>query len=377
MLDEVGSDAAGSKSRGRVSRVLATGMAAALTALLCADPATAAASTAYGQWNMSGQSGTLTVPVAGFPSAQVSSTSSSVVVASGTSAYLNTSTPFGAEYGSSRGEPYLSLRTATGLNPSNTTLTFASPPAPGSWAFALGDVDADHVHISAIDAAGNPVSTEDLGFQGSFNYCNGSPLPSTCGGSTSNDLPRWDAGTSTLIGSSRDTSGASGWLKPRVPIRSVTLRFEVQSGIPLYQLWVAAQATESTPPSPPPTQPPVVDPGGTPVEIVIPTVIDRDRPVHIITPPQHGTISHLPNGNLLYTPNKGFVGTDRFKYRGRTRGGRIVIETVTVEVGPTLADTGTGGALWLLMISGAFLIAGAGVTVLCRTTLRGRGSHRG
>jgi Bacterial Ig domain len=317
---------------------------------------------------MTGQSGTLTVPVSGFPAAQVSTNSSSVLVPSGASAYLNAGTPFGAAYGSSKGEPYLALRTASGLQPSNTVITFATPPAAGTWAFALGDVDADLVRVEATDPAGNPVPTADLGFQGSFNYCQGSPLPPACAGSQSTDLPAWNAGTATLTGSGGDTNGASGWLRPRVPIKSLTLRFQVQTGIPIYQLWLAAIAQPVAPVTPvPPSRvptPPVTDPSGTSVEIAVPPAINHG--VQIVTPPLHGSVTSLPNGNLLYTPVAGFTGTDSFKYRGHTRSGQAVIRTVTVDVVSTLPDTGSGQSLWLLATSATLLALGASATVAAR-----------
>lgn len=216
-------------------------LAAALTVAAAAGPAFGAADgSGYGQWSLSGGSGSLTVPLAGFPSASVTTTSSRAQVAGGTSAFLGTSTPFGAAYGSSQGKQYLVLGTATASAPSTTTVSFATPP-PTGWGFALGDVDADSVRVAATGADGQPVSTADLGWQSGFNYCQQTPRPTGCTGpGPFTDQPRWDPNTATLIGNIADTSGASGWFRPAVPLTSLTLTFTAQTGIPSYQLWVAA-----------------------------------------------------------------------------------------------------------------------------------------
>ncbi len=207
---------------------------------MAASPAFASGSS-YGEW----ATGSLTVPARGFPAATVTTTSSNTLIPSGASTYLNQDTPFGAEYGSSRNHNYIALRTAAGLQPSVTTLDFAHA-TPVGWGFALGDVDADHVKVEATGADGAPLTAAQLGWQGTFNYCQGSPRPSTCTGSGPfTDLPHWDAATTTLIGSNTgDTSGASGWLRPTVPVKSLTLTFSVQSGIPIYQVWVATKTVD-------------------------------------------------------------------------------------------------------------------------------------
>lgn len=218
-------------------RALSAVAAAALTIPLAAAPATAAGS-AYGAWVPGG----LDVPVTGFPDAALTSTSTSVTPAA--SAFLNRDTPFGAVYGSSRGQNYLGLRTAQGGADSLTTLAFPSP-APVGWGFALGDVDADTVRVTATGAGGEPLTAAQLGFQSSFNYCTGTPRPSCAVGSAPfTDQPVWNADTATLVGNGRDTSGASGWFRPTVPVRSLSLTFHVQTGVPAYQLWAAVPTAD-------------------------------------------------------------------------------------------------------------------------------------
>ena len=228
----------------RCSRALALACAVALVPWT-ASPALAASGAAYGNWSVLGGAGTMRIPVAGFPTAHVHSTSSSVLVGSGNSAFLNAGTPVGARYGSSRGRPYLNLRTAPGGGASVTTLSFDRPTPAGSWAFTLGDVDADRVHVQARAADGTPLSADQLGWQGAFNYCQGSPRPSTCTGpGPFDDMPVWHPDSGSLVGNGTDTGGASGWFQPRVPVSSVTLTFRVLSGIPIYQVWTSALSTD-------------------------------------------------------------------------------------------------------------------------------------
>jgi hypothetical protein len=222
----------------RVCRAAVAIIAVTITMALAAPVFAAADGSGYGRWTVSGGSGTLTVPLAGFPSATVTTNSSRTQVAGGTSAFLGSSTPFGAAYGTSQGHQYLVAGTAIAATPSTTTVAFSATP-PVGWGFALGDVDADTVRVTATGTGGQPVSTADLGWQSAFNYCRQTPRPTSCTG-TSTDLPRWDPATATLIGNVADTSGASGWFRPAVPIRSLTLTFTAQSGTPSYQVWVAA-----------------------------------------------------------------------------------------------------------------------------------------
>ena len=224
----------------RCPRVLTLLCAAALVPWT-AGPALAASGGAYGTWSVLGGSGTMRIPVAGFPEAEVRTDSSTALVGSGVSAFLNADTPVGARFGSSRGRPYVNLRTARTGAPSVTTLSFDRPTTAGSWAFTLGDVDADRVRVQARGADGALLGAADLGWQGAFNYCQGSPKPPTCvGPGPFDDTPVWEPGSGTLAGHGADTSGASGWFQPLVPVSSITLTFSVQTGIPIYQLWTSS-----------------------------------------------------------------------------------------------------------------------------------------
>lgn len=250
------------------------GFAAALVVIMTVPALhVSAAGSLYAEWTLSGSvgnwSGTMTIPATGFPAATYAANSNTPQTPGGGSAFLGTDTPFGAVYGSSQNQPYLNMPPAPGLAPSTTTFTFDGPTPPG-WGFALGDVDADMVTIQA-SGPGGPLSADQLGFQDAFNYCNSSPVPSTCGPGPHTDVPMWDAGTTSLVGNVVDTAGASGWFQPTVPVTSLTFVFTVQSGIPIYQIWMAAPTadvsgavTVETPDGPIPAPP------GTTVELRTP-----------------------------------------------------------------------------------------------------------
>jgi uncharacterized repeat protein (TIGR01451 family) len=212
-------------------------------------PAAQAANTVaeYGHWTMNGKTGTVEVPVGTFPAGDVTTNSTRVQVPSGMSSYLNDSTPFGQEFGSSRGHNYLQFGAVSATVPSKTTITFDKPTPAGDWGFALGDIDAEKVQVIAAGADGKELSTSALGWRGAFNYCNSSPKPSSCGSGASTDEPVWDSATDTLVGHGPDTNGASGWFMPTKPVKSLTLKYTVLIGIPTAQLWIAAESEEAKP----------------------------------------------------------------------------------------------------------------------------------
>lgn len=226
-------------------RIATISAAAAALVLAFSSPAMAAEPGNYAIWNVSGGSGAWSgtgVPAAGFPVATISSNASSVTNPTGASSFLGPATPIGAAFGSSQRQNYLNIGTAPGFGASTTTVDFAKPTPAGKWAFALGDIDADEVTVSALDANGDPVPTAALGFQSTFNYCAVSPRPSGCTGIDFSDVPTWNAATATLSGNTLDTSGAAGWFQPTVPIKSLTLVFARKVGFPVFQLWLATKS---------------------------------------------------------------------------------------------------------------------------------------
>lgn len=236
----------------RFTRLLA---AIALLILTFALPAAAATTTGIGTWTpLTGSAGdyaaTMQLPAKGFPLASVTSDSraGSVGVQSGASTWFGANSPVGQKYGSSQGKPYLNLRPkADGpTTPSTTTYTFDRPTPAAGWTFVLGDIDADKVQISAVDADGNPVSAAQLGFRSTFNLCATSPKPSGCSGPEAKDLPTWSPGTAELTGNTAaaDTYGASAWFEPTVSLSSLTFTFTQRSGFPVYQTWFASIARD-------------------------------------------------------------------------------------------------------------------------------------
>ncbi len=215
--------------------------------------AAAATTSHWAQWTpLAGSSGayttTMQLPVGGFPVANVTTDSRSgqVGIQTGVSAWLGTATPPGAAYGSSQGMPYLNLRPRAdnATSPSSTTYTFDRPTPSSGWAFVLGDIDADRAVVTARGVDGQLLTGAELGWQGGFNYCAVSPRPACAGVVT--DVATWNPATGEVAGNAAgtDTSGASGWFQPTVPITSLTISFFQRSGFPVYQTWFAALARD-------------------------------------------------------------------------------------------------------------------------------------
>ncbi|MET0911487.1 MAG: carboxypeptidase-like regulatory domain-containing protein, partial [Ilumatobacteraceae bacterium] len=214
------------------------------------DEPAGAAGNRYGTWTVSGADpawrGTMVVGATGFPHAAVATDSSSPTTPS--SAVLDPTTPFGAEFGGSGpagvGGNALSASTSEAGARSVTTLTFAAATPPAGWGFAVGDVDTDSIQVAAVGPAG-PLTSTQLGFRGVFNACTGaSPRPAGCPTVVPTDVPRWDAVTATLRGTGVDTSGASGWFTPTVPITSMTVTYTAGSADTGFQMWVAADTSD-------------------------------------------------------------------------------------------------------------------------------------
>jgi hypothetical protein len=145
------------------------------------------------------------------------------------SATLTGTTPFGEEYGTSRGQTYLTSAITAGKSQGTVTLNFESSPNPLTWSFAVGDVDAENISLSALDLDGNEIDVRSWKYV-PFNYASGET-----------DQPVWDEETQTIVGNTLDTNGASMWVRPTSDdIASITLTQIRTSGFPQYQLWVAA-----------------------------------------------------------------------------------------------------------------------------------------
>ncbi|WP_209560206.1 collagen binding domain-containing protein [Frigoribacterium sp. PvP032] len=226
-----------------------TGVVALALALGGATGASAAQGSSWGEFQVSGSAraytGTMTL-AGGFPATTFTSTSRQATVPSGSSTWQAASTPPGAQYGTSRGLPYLNQRPSqdspTAAGAAVTTYAFASATPSSGWSFVLGDIDADQATITATGVGGAPVSAAQLGFQGTYNYCAGTGTPS-CDSAGTGDQPRWDAATRTLVGNAAaaDTEGAAGWFSPSVPLETLTITYQQRSGFPVYQTWFATK----------------------------------------------------------------------------------------------------------------------------------------
>jgi|688.fasta_scaffold167885_3 LPXTG-motif cell wall-anchored protein len=237
-----------------VSLVVATAVVFGFA--LGVSPVGATTTAEYAAYTVNGTTGSVSF-VGNFPSATF--TSQRTVQGPFTSAVLDASTPFGAVYGSSVGQSFIRLSSPSNSGSSSTVFTFASATPATGYGFTLGDVDAEAVTISATTTGGVAVTAAELGYTDSFNYASGA------------DLPTWNAGTSTLIGNVADTSGASGWFSPTVPLVTITFTSTTLSGSPDYQVWMAAlipvpattttTTTTTTPATTPSTNTPIsIDP---------------------------------------------------------------------------------------------------------------------
>ena len=241
---------------------LAAVLALSLSGLSAIAPEPAHAATGagvYAEWAFSSNTqAAIAFPgKRGMPEASVSISGGTGSRVSGATIYLNDNTAFGAKYGSSRDTNYASIGLGTSGSvpgtPSVTTITFDDPTPTGEvWSFALGDVDAENITISATDGSGNSIADSVINnwFETTFNYCNaGSPKPSGCPSGTSTDEPTWS--TPTLSGRATDTGGATGWFTPIVAVKTLTLtQARNVTGGPSYQLWIATNI---------PNEPPVIE----------------------------------------------------------------------------------------------------------------------
>ena len=318
-------------------------------------PYALAAADQYAQWNI--PAGLVTDTARNFPVGHISTNSTAPTSPSGQSAFLNASTPFGQAFGSSQNQPYALLHLAAGRQPSTTVISFDSPPAAGSWGFALGDVDAENIHLQAYGPGGAELPDTALGFQSVFNYCNGSPLPSTCKGMTGTDVPTWDAdGQDHLIGNVSDTDGASGWFRPSAPISTLVLTSTLNTGIPAYQLWIAGQ-DQPPPPAKRQEQKPPVTPPDTPAEIQV--CQGTAANIDLVGAPAGGKIdAHPERCSVTYTPNQGYLGEDSFTLKIVTPDGRVLIKSFDVTVAKALPVTGAADLVALGLLAGGLAAAG-------------------
>jgi len=374
-------------------------------------------------WSVSGASGaftaTPTFPAsAGFPATTVTSTGSTLASPSGVTAFLGAGTDFGAEYGTSRSQPYLTLAPA-GTSNSVTDIRFDGAP-PAGWGFALGDVDADWAFIQVFSDAAQtmPLPVSAAGFQSAGNYCAATPKPGACTNAPYTDAPVWvtapetfdgiDYVPGTLRGNSmpgapsatRDTAGAYGWFQPDASVRGIRITFGIRDGFPTAQLWLAAPApkvvitgTVTTPDAPAGA----AAPAGTAVQIEQPNgepLLDiEDQPLTVPVDPATGTYTvELEQSEAGYLAEvivpPGYVVPDPVPLPGlpddpetlAAAAPPVIIEPVAVTptpeppappapapaAAPQLAESGGSADPVLLGIAGALVAAGLALVAAAR-----------
>ena len=362
------------------------GISLAVGSIAFASLSNAAPQLTYATFGTSGNgtstAATVSMPGSAFPTAQITVADSDVSVA--TSATLTGSTPFGQVYGTSSGKTYLSSSLVSGKTTGTITITFTRVIAPGFWGFALGDVDAEQIGITAKGDKGQSLDVSGW-YKSSFNYQTGNT-----------DQPVWNASTATLKGNTLDTNGAAAWFQATQAVTSITLTQTKLSGFPTYQLWMAADlgsplatATPTASASPTATTTPSATPSATAsasatatattsasptatasasatatatasssaTPAVLPTVdpdngapiTPIDKPIIIKIPdvpgapadatvtevkdPAHGTAVIVDPVTIKYTPDAGYVGNDAVVIVVKDKSGKISTITETVEVG--------------------------------------------
>lgn len=245
------------------SRIL-TG-ALAISALLGLSAPAALAEGFYPTWTITPSSsseqnhdGRIDFNLRAFPNATYTSRKSvddgkSVAVRS-SSSWLTSATAFGKVFGPSGPSPvkqYLSTQVAGAQGTVvTTTFTFSTPPPASALGLAFGDIDVDELAISATDREGNVIPGSALAGS-TFNFCQvPENVPTECEDEITSDIPVW---TPTATGGiftpsppppdDRDSAGASGWLRPTTPIKTLTAVFKASAGntgSPSFRAWLAA-----------------------------------------------------------------------------------------------------------------------------------------
>jgi len=301
-----------------------TGAIVLVAVLVGAIPA-AAAVTSWATWApLAGTGGayTTTVQVAPKPALTATMTSDSragqVGVISGTSTWLSEGTPIGAEYGSSRDQPYLNLRPKAdnATSPSTTTYSFAAPTPTSGWAFALGDIDSDSVRIHAVAPDGHVLTAAEIGLRDRFNYCAPAVVGKPACTGSADDVPTWDAATLTLTGNAAaaDTNGSAAWFEPSTPISSLSFIFTRRSGLPVYQTWFVSAAND--------IRGTVSDVVSGPLDGVALTLTDGNGSIV-------GRTTTAPDGTYSFP---GFIATDGYRVSVTAPDDKIAVGQTTTPV---------------------------------------------
>ena len=249
--------------------LLAAGIVAAAAVLLPALPASAAYTDGYASFTWQGEprafSGQVEGP-SGFPTTSFTTTSAGGAGTgpqTGASTWQPPGTPLADAFGSSQGLPYLNLRPTQNnpTSPSTTTYAFAGGSPTGGWGFALGDIEAERLTVSATAPDGSAVPIGQLGYTGGYNTCSVATGSAACGNTTGGRpvpgpaLADIDPSATELTiadpaecsyGGSCDTAGASVAFLPTTAIATLTIRSTWIQGLPVYQTWFAMDSAPLT-----------------------------------------------------------------------------------------------------------------------------------
>jgi hypothetical protein len=192
---------------------------------------------------------------------------------------------------------------------------------------------------------------------------------------TGTDRPNWDASTGTLRGNVADTDGASGWFRPTASLTKLVLAATLNSGIPAFQLWIAAEDQPKPPPPPHHHHPKPVEPVGQALPPDVPVVTSPGEPdtipvctasardIDVTNAPSHGTLTtDAGNCTVAYSPSGTFNGQDYFSLKITESSGKVLVKHFDVTVG--LAKTGAYHLPALATAGAALLLLGAALTLL-------------
>lgn len=154
--------------------------------------------------------------------------------------YFTADTPIGAVFGANGPQTsdgsanfYLVESTSNNSDEAILTVTFASPTTAGNLAFAVSDLDSDHVTVTATDGNDAAATGDQIigsASPSSFNFCDVSAPPAACGSDTVGPLVTIGATDVLAAGVESGTDGSTAWFQPSVAISTVTFTFSTDDG---------------------------------------------------------------------------------------------------------------------------------------------------
>lgn len=220
---------------------VALATSALLVGAASAAPAFATTTATYGTWSEVTEvdpsvsyTGSVSFGASGISDAtyettfDVDDSGNEVSLGTNDSNWIPAETPFGAVFGASGPSDTNFLYTDIGVDPQTTIYTFESAVPANRLGIAFGDLDYDSLVITAEDAAGNPLTGEELlgaSTDNTFNLCiEGDTMPDTC------DEPVTGVGTLTTnandvaFGNNEDFGdGVSAWIFPSAEVKTLTV----------------------------------------------------------------------------------------------------------------------------------------------------------